>query len=413
MPHTILSQALACGALAGEDAVVIIDLDMLSRNVGRLRNSFPENALHAVAVKANPLMAVLKFLRQLGLGAEVASLSELHLALAAGYEPQRIVFDSPAKTVAEIEFALRTGVHINADNFAELARIADILAREPSSSTIGLRLNPQVGRGAIAAASVAGRSSKFGVPIELREEIVAAYAKYPWLTGVHLHIGSQGCALPMLLEGIGLIYDVVAEINDRAGRRQITVFDIGGGLPAAYLPGDQPPAMAEYADAVRERFPALFSGDFRLITEFGRHLHAPCGFAASRVEYVKDGGGGRKAAVIHLGADMFLRECYNPTDWTHEISVTDREGRAKSGPLSPLDVAGPLCFSGDYLARGLPLPPVVPGDWAIIHDVGAYTFSMWSRYNSRCMPTILGFQNGGFRVLKSRETLQDLVAFWS
>lgn len=150
-----------------------------------------------------------------------------------------------------------------------------------------------------------------------------------------------------------------------------------------------------------------------MITEFGRHIHAPCGLAASRVEYVKDIGDGRRAAVIHLGADMFLRECYNPDDWPHEISLTDKDGLQKSGPLASVDVAGPLCFSGDYLARDLSLPEVAPGDWLIIHDVGAYTFSMWSRYNSRFMPIILGHENGDFRVLKPRETLQDIVAFWS
>lgn len=399
--------------LHGEDAAVIIDLDMLSGKIGLLRDAFPETALHAVAVKANPLMGVLKFLRGLGAGAETASLPELYLALAAGYEPGRIVFDSPAKTIPEIAFALKTGVHINADNLAELARIGDILANEPSTSTVGLRLNPQVGQGAIAATSVAGRSSKFGVPMERREEIVQAYAQNPWLTGVHLHIGSQGCGLSMLLEGIGRVYDFVHEIHERLGRRQIVVFDIGGGLPAAYRPCDQPPLMPEYAAAIRRRFPDLFSGHFRLITEFGRHIHASCGLAASRVEYVKDAGGGRKAAVIHLGADMFLRECYNPEDWRHEISLTDKDGLPKSGPLSPVDVAGPLCFSGDYLARGLLLPEVAPGDWLIIHDAGAYSFSMWSRYNSRPMPVILGCEGGACRALKKRETLQDIIDFWS
>jgi diaminopimelate decarboxylase len=130
------------------------------------------------------------------LGAEVASLPELELALDAGLPPGRIVFDSPAKTCGELRRALALGVHLNADNFQELERIAALVAAMgPPKGTVGLRVNPQVGAGAIAATSVAAAFSKFGLPLgECRDRIVAAFAAHPWLTGLHCHVGSQGCA---------------------------------------------------------------------------------------------------------------------------------------------------------------------------------------------------------------------------
>jgi diaminopimelate decarboxylase len=120
--------------------------------------------------------------------------------------------------------------------------------------------------------------------------------------------------------------------------------------------------------------------------------------------------------MLHVGADLFLRECYNPQDWPHEIIVADRAGRIKSG----LDeqhyvLAGPLCFAGDVLAREIALPKIEAGDWVIIQDTGAYTLSMWSRYNSRQIPKVIGYYQDGatFEILKEREPLAEVLRFWA
>jgi len=140
-------------------------------------------------------------------------------------------------------------------------------------------------------------------------------------------------------------------------------------------------------------------------------LVSPCAVAASRVEYAKRQPGHR-TAVIHLGADMFVRECYNPKAWSHRTRLLDPTGREKTGRQGIWHLAGPLCFSGDFPVRRATLPPVEPGDIAVIEDVGAYTLAMWSRYNSRQMPRILGHRRGVFTVLREREEPDDLVRFW-
>jgi diaminopimelate decarboxylase len=120
--------------------------------------------------------------------------------------------------------------------------------------------------------------------------------------------------------------------------------------------------------------------------------------------------------MTHVGADLFLRKSYNPADWHHHITVVDKDGKLKTGAdTNKYMVAGPLCFAGDVIARDLELPVVEEGDYILIHDAGAYTFSMWSRYNSRQMPKVIGYstESDAFENIRERETKEDLFEFWS
>lgn len=458
------------GLISGRDTALIFhDLSFLDARIKDLITLFPETALHAIAIKANPLHGILKRIAAVepapagggrerrpagggrerkragggreqsameragteqaameragskGVGLEAASLPELYLAERAGVPPERIVFDSPVKTESEISYALKIGCHINADSFQELDRIADLLTgkRLRSRSTIGIRINPQVGAGAIDSTSVAGVYSKFGVPIgECRPELIERLRSHEWLRGVHLHIGSQGCSIDMLLEGIGRVLSLVNEASQipgavRAGRK-IDIFDIGGGLPVSYHRKKEAIPMARYVAEMRSRFPELFSDRFRLITEFGRYIHANAGWVASRVEYVKKGPG-FDTAMIHVGADLFLRKCYRPVDWHHEVLLLDSRGKLKKGAgTREYMIAGPLCFAGDIVAKGVRLPVVEEGDFIVILDAGAYTLSMWSRYNSRQAPKVIGYSGDGreLEILKKRESPGRVAEFW-
>jgi diaminopimelate decarboxylase len=182
-------------------------------------------------------------------------------------------------------------------------------------------------------------------------------------------------------------------------------------VPVAYRSAERAPALEVYVAALRERIPTLFEPGTTLITELGRWIQAGCGFALSRVEYVK--AGDVPIAVLHLGADFLLRRAYFPEEWHHEFDVLDADGAPKGGPLTPTTLGGPLCFSGDVLARELPLPAVAPGDLVLIHDTGAYTLGMWSRHCSRGIPAVLGVDGDEIRVLRERERPEDVVAFWS
>jgi diaminopimelate decarboxylase len=406
--------AMSNGWIRGEDtAVIFYDLEFLRERVGHLRSLFPASTLHAIAMKANPLVKVLEFLRDESAGVEAASLGELFVAREAGYPPERIVFDSPVKTWKDLEYALRAGVHINLDSLPELERVAELKKKIPSGSTVGIRINPQVGLGKILESSVAGEYSKFGVPVkQKRKELAEAFLAHEWLTGVHLHVGSQGCPVQMLVDGVGVLYELAEEVNRLTGRRQIRIFDIGGGLPVSYDHRKDPPDMKSYTEKIRSNFPLLFTDHYSLITEFGRWVHVNTGWTASRVEYVKHDPG-VNTAMIHTGADLFVRECLNPLDWQHEYTVLDPEGNIRRGTdAAPYVLAGPLCFAGDILAKNVTLPPVREGDYLIIHDTGGYTFSMWSRYNSRQAPRIIGYRGDSFTVLKEREGLEDVARFW-
>lgn len=424
IPPEEMSAALRAaleGGMAGPDdtALVLYDLDRVRDRALEAVAAFPGTALHAVAVKANPLPPVLSLLAATHprVGAEAASLPELRLALEAGFEPGRVQFDSPAKTAEELDFALGAGVRLNTDNFQELERVASwVEAHGQPRGVVGLRVNPEVGAGRIASTSVAGAGSKFGAPLSAcRADILDAFDRHPWLTGLHVHVGSQGCSLDQLCAGTRAVLDLAREIGARRPG-QVRVLDLGGGLPATYAAEDPKPSIADYAEALRRACPELWGGGLEVCTEFGRAVHANAAFAASRVEYVKDHGG-PPIAVIHLGADMFLRECYNPGDWRHEVLAADPSGRLRRGESAPHRVAGPLCFQGDFPARDANLPALESGDWLLVRDAGAYTLAMWSRYNSRQMPLVLGYERRAdglaFRVLRARESVEDVLRFWA
>jgi diaminopimelate decarboxylase len=322
------------------------------------------------------------------------------------------VFDSPVKTDRELLYALERGVHVNVDSLDELARIVRIVENRPCPGTIGVRINPQVGTGRIAMTSVAGHFSKFGIPLlEQGPLLKEAFLRHAWLSGVHVHVGSQGCPLELLVQGVSAVWEFVREV--RASGGNVTTVDIGGGLPARYRSEETPPDLETYVTTLRRVCPGMFQTPFRLITEFGRALHSPAGWAVSRVEYVKHSAYGN-VAMIHLGADMFLRKCYAPDVWHHDIAVLDARGEYKQEPGRRYAVAGPLCFSGDILERDIELPGLVEGDLLVIRDAGAYTFSMWSRYNSRQFPRVLGYEDDGekIEVLKERESAEEVVGFW-
>ena len=401
-----------------DTAVIFYNINLLENNARTIANCFPKNAMHTVAVKANPLVNILKKFIPLGFGVEVASLPELYLAINIGFSPKKIVFDSPIKTREEIKYALNVGVHININSLEELERVAILKKNIKSKSTIGLRINPQVGGGKIKATSVATKISKFGVPIKTnREKIINYFLKYTWLTGLHVHIGSQGISPNLLGKGIKKIVELAEEINQltisKQGKQRIDFLDIGGGFPVTYNLKENVISFKKFKKKLENKIPNLFKSKYKIISEYGRYIHANAGWAVSRVEYVvieKE----YNIITTHLGADFLLRKAYNPEDWHHHISVLDKNGnQKKTNKKKKYKIAGPLCFSGDFIADDVMLPEVEVGDNIIIHDVGAYTLSMWSKYNSRQIPKVIAYTNKEFEIIKERESINETIKFWN
>ncbi|WP_431988118.1 diaminopimelate decarboxylase [Streptomyces parvulus] len=412
--------------LLGPDVPIVglLDVAGIRESAAALRAAFEAvtapgtPVLHAFAVKATPLVPVLRLLHEEGIGVEVASPGELALARAAGVPAERTVLDSPAKTPAEMREALELGIAVNADNPQELERLDALVKALPdTASPLGIRVNPQVGGGSIEALSTATATSKFGVALRdegAREWVVRAYLDRPWLTRLHTHTGSQGIPLTLMAEGVAEAYALAEEINERAGRRQVDTLDIGGGLPVNFGSDEESPTYAEYARVLRERVPGLFDGRYGLVTEFGRSLLAKHGTVVARVEYAKSAGG-RPVAVTHAGVQVATRTVYAPGAWPLRIAAYDGKGMPKEGPDVVQDVAGPACFAGDLLAVGRAMPLLEQGDYAAALDTGAYYFAHHYAYNSLARPGVYGFvsdEDGSvsFATVREEQRVEEIVA---
>lgn len=423
-----VEQGLVGGADDVPPLVCLLDTAGIRASAAALTDAFAAAlppgtpVLHAFAVKACPLVPVLRLLADAGIGCEVAGPGELALARAAGVPAGRTVLDSPAKTVAELREALALGVAVNADNLQELERLDALVGAGPTRSgptrsPIGVRINPQTGAGAIDALSTATATSKFGIALRdpgARARLVRAYADRPWLTRLHIHSGSQGVPLPLIAEGVRDLHALAEEINAAVGRRQVDTLDIGGGLPVNFASDEEGPTYAQYVGALREAVPALFDGGYGLVTEFGRSLLAKHGLVLARVEYTKTTGA-RPIALTHAGVQLATRTVYAPAQWPLRILPYDAKGAPKDGDPVPQDVAGPACFAGDLLATARELPPLAPGDLIGVPDTGAYFFTAHYGYNSLPRPAVHGFTvtpqaRVRFAEVRPAQSLTEIVA---
>lgn len=405
------------------------DLDAFEANLLACRKAFDNAAqtgtqfLHAVAVKNNPVAGLLELCRDAGHGAECASLSEVRYALTLGFKPEQVVYDSPCKTRAEIDWALDHGVLYNVDSWSELKRVDAYVAAhggQPGGATVGLRVNPLVGAGSVGALSVSTKSSKFGIPVgDDHTAILNAVRARPWITCLHVHVGSAGGNLALLCAGISKVLSLVLEIN--ADGSQIKTFDIGGGLTVNWDSDKVDPSYEEYVAALQSHIPTLFSSNLRIVTEFGAATNTKFGWIASRVEYVKECD--IPTALIHVGADVLVRDCYCPGVFSkHRIKVLTSDGKWKDGKPIKQRISGPLCFAGDTLVD-IELPQLEEGDVVLILDTGGNSLGLFSRHNSRLAPRVLGYRgldaavaNGGgtlnLQVMKPEESIEDVYKFW-
>ncbi|MEJ2401577.1 MAG: diaminopimelate decarboxylase [Xanthomonadales bacterium] len=414
----VLRAAIDRGLLGDETPLAaFVVTTAVEETVDRLQRAFPPHFEHMFAAKANTMRRALELVRACGMGCEVASPGELEQAIRAGFETRRIVVDEPAKTLSTLRRVLELGVDLNIDSFQEFERVRAMAERVEPRSSIGFRINPQVGAGRIDAMSTGSSSSKFGVGLEdpgNRTALIACYRDHPWLNAVHVHVGSQGCSLDLMTDGIAKTAALAEEINDTLGHRQVDMIDIGGGLPVNFDSEAVTPTFAEYAALLRERVPVLFDGAYRVRTEFGRAIYAKNGFIASRIEYTKQSGG-RQIAIGHAGVQVATRTVFMPEHWSIRISGHDGAGRRKTGPDVTQDVAGPCCFAGDLAGRAVQMPLLEPGDYVVLHDTGAYYFSNPFFYNALAAPPVYGAQLEGdglvqFDCWRRMQSLENMLA---
>lgn len=420
------------GSLSRRPVALFYDLDAWQKNLESCRDAFGHGFLHAMAVKSNPLSEMMVMARDLGFGAETASIGEAIHAESLGQKAGDIIFDSPCKTAAEIHHALVAGMHLNIDNFEELEVVARVRESLPTASTsdIGLRINPLVGAGNIAALSVSTADSKFGIAENRKPEMLAAFAKYPWLNTVHVHVGSGDMGVQILTDGVAVAVEFAEEVNRHLGKHQVDVLDMGGGMAVNYSSEDwhteRAPSFHTYAAALRERVPQLFPGHpsspFRkVITEFGQSLNAKAGWLCSRVEYMKPIPEGH-VAVIHFGAEVCLRQAYTSQ---HKRRLEFFDGATCSPKVETPDckatqvhVAGPLCFQGDFLSKDASVAGLARDDFVVMREAGSNCLSLFSRHCSRQAPPVYGYRtdkNGDIKewqLLKPIESFEQISTFW-
>lgn len=352
------------------------------------------------SLKANGNRALLSVLRELGSGADVVSGGELHRALRAGFKGHDIIFGGVGKTGRELREALKAGVKlINVESEAELFLLEAVARELGVVAPAGFRINPEVTvENAHAYIATGSRGHKFGIPHDEALELatVARALQHVELIGLDMHVGSQLATLDPYCAGLERMRDL-ADALARAGA-PIRYVDIGGGLPVAYAEGDPDADPAAFARAVT---PVVRGMNAELIVEPGRFFAAASGVLLARVLYRKRSGG--KDYVI---ADAGMTELLRPShyDAFHLI-----ESAKPSGARAVVDVVGPVCESGDFLAQDRDMDEVEPGDLLVIHMAGAYGYVMSSNYNARPKAAEVMVDGARFALVTARESYDDLV----
>ncbi|OHE23190.1 MAG: diaminopimelate decarboxylase [Syntrophus sp. GWC2_56_31] len=352
------------------------------------------------AVKANSNTSILRIFVREGGGMDIVSGGELYRALKAGAEPEKIVYSGVGKRDEEIDFALQTGILMfNVESAQELETINARAERLGVRAGIGLRVNPDVDPQTHPHISTGLRENKFGIDVEasLIAYRQAAGMKHLDIKGVSCHIGSQVTKISPFIDAIARLKELIGRL--REGGIMIRYLDLGGGLGITY-DRETPPHPSEYARAIID---AAKEMDCTFIFEPGRVIVGNAGALVSRVLYTK-GNVGKRFIIIDAGMNDLIRPSLYGS--YHKIQPVLR--RAERGEITA-DVVGPICESGDFVAKGRKLPAFERGELLAVMSAGAYGFTMSSTYNSRPrIPEIL-VRDDRWHVIRKRETWGDLI----
>jgi len=351
------------------------------------------------SVKANSNLAVLKTFINLGGGVDIVSGGELFRALKAGVEPRKVVYSGVGKKDEEIEYALNSDILMfNVESEQELDRINGIAGRLGKKAAIAIRVNPDVDPETHPYISTGLKQAKFGINIErsLAQYSRAKEMENLRILGVDCHIGSQLTKISPFVDAIGKLKRLISGIQEMG--IELKFFDIGGGLGIRYGE-EEPPLPMEYGKAVVEETKDL---GLHLLFEPGRNLVGNAGILAAKCLYTKEGE--EKNFVI---VDAAMNDLARPSLYGsyHGVQAVTRE---QNGSIIA-DIVGPICESGDFLAKDREIPNFRQGDLVAFMSAGAYGFTMSSNYNSRPRVAEVMVDGGKFEVIRKRETWDDLI----
>lgn len=351
------------------------------------------------AVKANSNLAVLNVLAQLGAGFDIVSRGELERVLAAGGQASKIVFSGVGKSRDDMRRALEVGVHcFNVESDVELERLQEVAAELGVKAPVSLRVNPDVNPKTHPYISTGLKENKFGIDIEQAPAVYLRAASLPNIDvqGVDCHIGSQLTEIEPFLDAL----DRLLALIDTLAAQGVTIhhLDLGGGLGVQYR-DEQPPLAGDYVQAVRER---IAGRKLKLVFEPGRSIVANAGVLLTQVEFLKHTAH-KDFAIIDAAMNDLIRPALYQA-WMDVQPVTPRDGELRN-----YDLVGPICETGDFLAKNRDLC-LAEGDLLAVCSAGAYGFVMSSNYNTRGRAAEVMVDGSKAHLVRERETLQSLFA---
>ncbi|HYP12930.1 MAG TPA: diaminopimelate decarboxylase [Bryobacteraceae bacterium] len=353
------------------------------------------------AVKANSNLSILRLLAAKGAGFDIVSGGELYRVLQAGGDPGKVVFSGVGKTEAEIDYALDKKIHaFNCESLPEIERINEAAKRRRLKPRIAIRVNPDVDASTHPYISTGLSEHKFGIDLSEVGAVYAAAHALPHISveGVSCHIGSQILDPDPLLEAVDKVLALARRLQS-AGI-PIQHLDLGGGLGVQYKPSEEAPEIPTVVQEIKRR---VSGSNLHVTVEPGRSIVGEAGVLLTRVLYRKRSS--RKEFVI---VDAAMNDLIRPALYKsyHDIQpIGDQNGR----PIITADIVGPVCETGDFLARARDIPDVEAGELLVIRTAGAYGFVQASNYNSRPRPAEVLIENGGWRIIRQRESYEDLV----
>lgn len=378
----------------------VYDFDAMRVQFEALKEAFRgRKSILAYAVKSNSNLSVVKHFATLGSGADCVSIGEVRRALMAGVPKYRIIFSGVGKRDDEIREAIESDIlYINVESEAELERVEWIAHELNTTARISVRVNPNIDPKTHPYISTGLHDNKFGVEIDAAKRMYIRIKNSPHLeaVGIHFHIGSQLTELDPIYEAAVIVADLLRSLN--AIDIELKFFDIGGGLGVRY---DDETTISPY-DYAQAILSALKGFDLTIICEPGRFLTANAGYFLTKVLYEKQNGNKRFVVVDGAMNDLIRPSLYKAY---HRIEALENEGET-----SLADVVGPVCESGDFLAKSYPLPPMEHNELLVVHSAGAYGFGMGSNYNTRGRSAEVAIEGAASRLIRRRETYDDIIA---
>jgi diaminopimelate decarboxylase len=380
----------------------------------KIKKAFAElDTTICYSIKACGNINILKILACAGSGFDIVSGGELYRAQQAGADMKKIVFAGVGKTDEEIIAALKAGIaYFNIESEAEFENLIKLAEQTGVKTKAALRVNPDVDPKTHKHLATGKKEAKFGVDIERAERIFAQYGKndYVNLCGIHVHLGSGGKTIDPYCEAVEKVLPLVDALRRKGFK--IETLDLGGGYGADYQT-DTVPTAADYADGI---VPLLKGKDLKLILEPGKSIMANAGILLTKVLYLKQGGR-KKFVIVDAGMNDLIRPClYNafhfiwPAKVEERFSYLKRTEKLDIKGLEFVDIVGPICEGTDFFAKDRAIPPVKRGDLLAVFTAGAYGFAMASNYNARPLPPEVLVDGRNFKIIRRRQSLENMIA---